>query len=532
MDDLLQMNRESLAGVTMISPSMMLQKSDVFTTGIVFVPVGLAHFAAATRAAGYATTVIDAFGSKPNQLREDGEFIVRGLTTQEILDRVEPASSAIFLYAINLTYHRALIQLCRELKKRLPATPLVILENSQAVTAYSLRKVQEEFYEAGADFVLTGEPELRGLELLEAIARQAPLESVRSIDGIGFRDAGKTYFSAPDRKIANLDAYPFPAWDLFPMENYWKLKYSHGPFTGKRYLPILTSRGCPYKCKFCVIPETNDLKWRSRTAKHVVDEMQYFGEKMGVKEFHFEDVDPTVNDKRTREICQEIIRRGLKISWKLVSGTKVETMKDESTVELMAQAGCDYISISPESGSPRVMELMDKSFKTDHAVKLIRKMNEVGIRSQACFVIGYPGEEDPDRELTRKMVHDMTQGGLDEIALFIVTPVPGSRIYDQFSGYSDYSQLNFSPSWRGDFERLNRFRIGLYRSFLLWKLRYHPLRLALQPFNFLRRRFQTKMEMVPYRALHTLWLIRKLKKRNQKTVMPLSEHGRSCDAVG
>jgi radical SAM superfamily enzyme YgiQ (UPF0313 family) len=293
---------------------------------------------------------------------------------------------------------------------------------------------------------------------------------------------------------------------LFPLLNYWRLRYAHGPLTADRYLPLLTSRGCPYPCRFCVIPETNSGRWRARSAANVVEEMDQHGRRFGVREFHIEDVDPTVNDPRTRAICEEILRRSLPVTWKIAAGTKVETLRDEATIDLMARAGCRYISISPESGSPRVLKLINKPFDLDHAVRLIERMNRVGICSQACFVLGFPGEEDADRQLTWNLVHDLTRVGVDEIALFVITPVPGAAVFGQFAGYRDFSELTFSPQWRADYRRLNRFRVALYRNFLGWKLRYHPGKLARQPFNFLRRRFETKMEMTPYRALHTALL--------------------------
>ena len=95
-------------------------------------------------------------------------------------------------------------------------------------------------------------------------------------------------------------------------------------------------------------------------------------------------------------------------------------------------------------------------------------------------------------------------GAYIEIVCFF--PVPGSGIYSQFSGYQSLSQLNFSPTWREDYEFLAHFRMRLYRNFLLWKMRYQTFKLLRQPFNFLFRNFETKMEMVPYRALKLKWL--------------------------
>jgi radical SAM superfamily enzyme YgiQ (UPF0313 family) len=152
---------------------------------------------------------------------------------------------------------------------------------------------------------------------------------------------------------------------------------------------------------------------------------------------------------------------------------------------------------------------MRKPFDLDHAVRLVRRMNQVGIRSQACFVLGFPGETAEDLQMTWEMVHDLTRKGVDEIALFIITPVPGSAIFDEFRGYESLSDMNFTPTWRDDYEDLSKFRLRLYGAFLLWKLRHYPGKIIRQAWNFLRRRFETKMEMVPYRALVLKWLDRK-----------------------
>lgn len=496
--------------VVLVNPNLMAQTDDLFTTGIVYAPVSLAWFAGSLREIGCEVLVVDAFGQRPNEFWTEGRFIFRGLLPEETASRVPSESLAVFVYAINLTYHTGILRTIAAIKRAAPKVPLVVMENTQAVTAYALAKVQEEFYEAGADYVLTGEAEERGIALLRALEQRAGNEVIGAIDGIGFRRKGRIRYSRPARMVADLNRLPLPAWDLFPMRNYWGLKYAHGPLTSDRYLPLLTSRGCPYQCRFCVIPETNNVRWRSRSAKSVVDEIEHFQRTMGVSEFHFEDVDPTISDKRTQEICREILTRGLKVIWKLCAGTKVETIRSEKTVELMARAGCRYISISPESGSPRVLKAINKPFDLAHAVRIVRKMKEVGIRSQACFVIGFPGEEDADREQTRRMARDLVRVGLDEIALFVITPVPGSAIFDQFDGYEDYSELHFSPTWRRDYAQLNRFRLRLYRQFLVWKLRYHPLAMARQTWNFLTRRFETKMEMTPFRALHTTLMLKGL----------------------
>ena len=486
--------------VTVINPCLVLLRADPLTTGIPYMPVSLAYAAAAARAAGHDVHVIDAFAERPLQYRLEGRVMVRGLTPGQVDQRVPDATALIVLYAGNLTCHHSLKEILVRLRQRRPHTPLLVMENTQAVTAYSLRRVMDELFDAGATYVLCGEAEERLPALLDCLKDGRP---PRDIDGIGWRDAEGTQFSPPTRQIAELDALPLPAWDLFPLQAYWSLRYAHGALERSRYLPLLTSRGCPYPCRFCVIPETNNLRWRGRAAEQVAAEMAHWHQALGVSEFHIEDVNPTIDEERTKAFCRELINWRLDVIWKIAAGTKVESIRSEETIELMARAGCRYISISPESGSPEVLKRINKPFDLEHAIRLIGRMRACGIRSQCCFVLGFPGETDADRRMTWAVVRRLVKQGADEIALFIVTPVPGSSLFGQLSGYTDYSQLNFSPTWREDFASLNRFRMRLYAAFLWWKLRYHPVALLAQPCRFAMRRFRTKMEMTPYRALHT-----------------------------
>jgi len=484
--------------VVLVNPNLTVQTSDPFTTGIVYMPIGLAYVAASLRASKITVKVIDAFAQKPRKVKRDAKFIILGLSYEETVNEIPANTSAVFVYAINLANHIATIGIVKAIKNKYPSLPVIILENTQAVTAYSLRYAAKDFYNAGANYILTGEGELRSVSIAKSIYyKKKPCQ-----DGLGSPD----FYTPPLNNISNLDGLPFPAWDLFPLENYWNLRFAHGPQKSRKYLPLLTSRGCPYSCKFCVTPSTSKKEWRLRSPKNVVDEIEFLVKKYKVMEFHIEDLNPTVSEERTQKICNEILDRGLNITWKIVSGTKIETIKSEKTIELMAKSGCRYISISPETGSENLLKTMNKSFDLGHAVKMVRRMHSEKIKSQACFVLGFPGETEKDLEMTWSLVKKLTQYGISEIALFIITPVPGSEIYKKLEGYNSLSELTFSPTWRRDYSNLNSFRLRLYFHFLLWKVRWHPLAVLRQVANFLMRKFETKMEMVPYRALVYKWL--------------------------
>ena len=172
---------------------------------------------------------------------------------------------------------------------------------------------------------------------------------------------------------------------------------------------------------------------------------------------------------------------------------------DEQSIDWLAKAGLSYLSCSPESGSPKVLKEMDKPFNHELALRLIRRLRKNGVTTQACFVLGFLNETDDDRQLTLNYIKQLTKAGVDEIALFIMTPIPGTFTFGKVSGYEDYSQLTFSPSWRTEFKKLSAFRTKAYIRFLLWKAVYNPLKLFKQPIDFLTRRFNTKMEMTAFR---------------------------------
>ena len=483
----------------LINPKLIINRKDRFTTGIVYLPIALAYINSILLKSKINTKIIDLFGSNPNKVKINQNKLELGNDIEKYDNILSERDAVYFLYANQVINHDNICEIIAYLNNKYPHNKIVLIENTQAVTAYSLRKVKNDFLKIGVDIIICGDPEIKVKNLYKKIAQNEDYSSINNI-------ITSSFDNSKNDNIEDIDELPFPEWHGFNLENYWSLKHAHGPFTKKKYMPILTSRGCPYACKFCVIPTTTYRRWRGRSAKNVVDEIEIIKNKYNVTEFHLEDLNPTVNEKRTIQICEELINRNLKINWKIVSGTKIESIKSLKTIDLMKKSGCTYISISPESGSAKVMQLIDKPFDLNHGKKIIQRMNLNKIKSQACFVLGFPGENDEDRMLTKKIIQEFTRNGLDEVAVFIITPIPGSEIYSKFSGFNSYSELNFSPIWRDDYRKLNKFRINLYRLFILNKLIFFPTKIFKQIFNFLFFNFETKMEMVPFKAMKLLAL--------------------------
>jgi anaerobic magnesium-protoporphyrin IX monomethyl ester cyclase len=471
-------------------------------TGIPFMPHMAAHFAGALLECGVEVQVLDSFGIDSNKVEVEEKFMFFGVSEDWIAAELDCDCKILFVYCRTIEDLISSERICSQVRKKRPEISICMFENIQTVNSFSLKEIIGDFLLKGiVDLGIMGEPERRGRQILEVLT-SANLEKLHDIEGVAFLESksSEVIFTKPEVFNVDLDLLPMPAWELFNLSGYWSCGYSHAPAKlGDRFLPILTSRGCPYRCTFCVSPAINP-KWRSRSASNVVDEMAYFVEKLGVTDFHVSDLDPTISEQRTIDISNEIISRDLKIDWKIAQGTKIETIKNKSTLDLMYQSGCKFFSFSPESGSMRMLEIMNKKFDKSHALDLTRHMNKIGMRTQACFIAGVPGELKKDRKESIKYVRELVKAGVDEIAVTIFTPIPGAALGNSLAGFSHYSELSHSPAWRSDYTTINRFRYRMYLTFFLFKIVKHPRKVASEIFRLFSRNFETKMEMSIYKV--------------------------------
>jgi anaerobic magnesium-protoporphyrin IX monomethyl ester cyclase len=493
------------APVTIIVPPVVCHDLDPHT-GIPFMPHIAASLAGTLRAEGHRVQVLDSFGIDSVRTEViDKEFLLIGLPVDVLVQRVRPDAAAAFIYCRTMSEFIAVEKLIRLLRQYRPAARIILFENIQAVVSYSLKETARPLLAQGVDCILQGEGEDRAGDLVRRLGGGA---SIADVPGISFLNDAGQLIQTPDAEfVQTLDDLPLPAWDLFDLDGYWSARFAHAPIRrGQRFLPLLTSRGCPFGCTFCIAPTLNP-RWRPHSPRRVVDEIEHFHNTLGVTDFHISDLNPTVNEARTREICREILRRGLKISWKLAQGTKIETLTERQTLELMARSGCEYVSFSPETGSPRLLEIMNKPFDHAHALKMARIMHQLDIRMQAVFLVGVPGETAEDRRLSLAYSTKLLRAGVDEISAVIFTPLPGAKLAKAMKGFEHYSQCTPSPNWRSDYRHLCRHRMRMYRNLVRQQLLYHPQKLLREIFNVLTLSFQTKMEMSLHKQLK-LWLLR------------------------
>ena len=485
-------NRIIVTELILIRPPVVHLKKD-FYGSIPGIPAGLAYLAASARQSGIDTDIIDAYGLAPRRFYTFREnYRARGLTPQEIATRVAQSDSIPGISVHCATEHTMTLHIIRAIKKEKPGTPVV-------VGGYHATFLPGEFIEGGADYVVLGEGEKRLPELIRCLGNGGDpdyIEGVASRKGINAREEIYT---------TDLDLQPFAAVDLLPLENYWKLGYSHGPFAG-RYMNILTSRGCPYTCAFCQAPAMCGGRWLAKSAERVLEEIRYHIDRYGVRDFHIQDENFAISRKRVEKICWGLIEKNYGITFCFPSGLKMETLDDE-LLELLINAGCRYFSLSPETGSQRVLELMGKTANIEKVPGLIQKAASMGTSTCTFFVTGYPGETDDDRKQTKRYINQLARKGVDEVIMPILTPFPATDAMNEPSlqGFCEYDELCFSPVWRKDYKPLNRYRSGVYLNFYATRLFFHPLRVLRQLVNVLTGKAATKSEMTARRIFMDLF---------------------------
>ncbi len=219
---------------------------------------------------------------------------------------------------------------------------------------------------------------------------------------------------------AGLDTIAFPARDLFPNDeyiDYWKRR------TGSATTTVFTTRGCPFRCEFCS-NAVFGISYRERTSSNVLDEVEE-ALSFGYDRIHFADDVFTLNKERVHGICKEIKKRGLDFKWECLG--RVDSI-DKDMAAAMKEAGCDRIFFGIESGSDRILKVMNKKITVKDAGKAVGSAHAAGLRTGAFFILCYPGEDDGT---VLDTIRFATSLPVDYLSFTVPYPLPGTALYER-----------------------------------------------------------------------------------------------------
>ncbi|MCU1322812.1 MAG: Radical domain protein [Acidobacteriaceae bacterium] len=283
----------------------------------------------------------------------------------------------------------------------------------------------QEYLEAGAEFVVSGEGEATLEELLTALrdgAHNSDASWRSKIAGVAYLDEQKYFRQNPSRaQIADLDSQPWPARHAIDVQRYvdtWRTHHQQGSVN------FITARGCPYKCRWCshqVYGQTH----RRRNPIRVVDEVEWLLQRYNPDIVWVSDDVFTINHEWIRQYATEMRRRNLRIPFECIS--RADRLNEEM-LDLLAELGCFRIWIGSESGSQRLLDSMDRGVKVEQVQRAVEMSRARNIQSGMFLMWGYEGEEMQDIEAT---IRHVSKTKPDVFFTTVSYPIKGTPYYQQ-----------------------------------------------------------------------------------------------------
>lgn len=280
----------------------------------------------------------------------------------------------------------------------------------------------EAYLRAGADFILVGEGEHTLADLLQTLNGRSGVNTA-DLPGIAYLgDDGNPVTTGRRPVIRHVDDLPLPAWDLIDLDRYRQIwRRRHGRFA----LNMVTTRGCPYHCNWCAKPIWGQ-RYNARSPESVVEELVTLREFGDIDYIWFMDDIFGLKSRWISRFADLLQSAEIKIRFKCLS--RPDLLLRDGEVESLARAGCDIVWMGAESGSQKILDLMEKGTKVEEIPASCEKLREHGIRAGLFIQFGYPGETRDDIRATLKMIRRVMP---DELGISVSYPLPGTRFYDR-----------------------------------------------------------------------------------------------------
>jgi len=293
-----------------------------------------------------------------------------------------------------------------------------------------------------ADYVVRGEGEDTLVELLEYLNAGKPLDSIK---GLSFKNSNHEIVHNPPRELLkDLNEAPIPDFSLVYK---WAEK--------AKALPIATSRGCPFACKFCSVIPMFGRQYRFKSIERVIEELKAASSHKG--HVFFIDDNFAANKKRTKSLLQAIIDNKIKIEWS--AQVRTDVAKDTELLDLMKKAGCFAVYIGFESINPATLSLYNKGQGIEDIENSIRAVKSHSIRIHGMFVLG---SDTDDIETIRNTATFAKKLDIDSIQFMMLTPLPGTPVFEELKSsgrliHTDWSKYDahhavFEPKLMTAFE--------------------------------------------------------------------------------
>ena len=426
-------------------------------------------------------------------LRERGYRNVRLLDMRP--DRLEPAAvmeevrrfRPRLLGLSSLSYEAETVTAIVEATRRLDPTIHIALGGP-----FPSSMKEKTFDLAAADSVCVGEGERVILRLADAVAsgELPPAEGEGVVPGLLLRGREASAAARDLSYIEDLDTLPLPAWDMLDLAKYFGIANFNYFLRNPRYMSVMTTRGCPYRCAYC--HNVHGKTFRKRGVDHVMREIRALVRDHGIREIHFIDDSFNLDLRRAKAIFDELAKLRPRLTLAFPNGLRCDRIDEEFLVKARA-AGAYKINYAVETASPRLQKMIRKNLDLERVREMIRVGDRLDILGHGFFMLGFPSETEDEMRLTMDYAFSSR---LHTANFFVVQPFEGTDIHEMFrerhpemvneAGKFDYYRANFEI-YEIPRARLQRLVKEAHLRFFLdpWRV-MRLVRLVPRPFDLLR----------------------------------------------
>jgi magnesium-protoporphyrin IX monomethyl ester (oxidative) cyclase len=386
-------------------------------------PLGLMYIAAVLDKAGYKAEILDAFMTDSSFLKV-GDTIEVGMPYGRIREEIRRRKPDIVGVTNPFTCQVENAIRVGNIAKEVDPSILTVVGGPH-VTAVPVEFLEEA---ENIDMAVIGEGEYT---MLDIVRFSEGYKKISEVHGIAYRKDEAIALNSPRPFIKNLDELPYPAYHLVEMERYLNPKKIEYRSFKDRAISMITSRGCPFNCSFCSVHLHMGKTFRAHSADYVIDHIAHVVDKYRVRTIFFEDDNLTFDLKRFETICDKIIEKNIRFNWETPNGVRADYLT-LSLLKKMKKSGCQSVFFGIESGDQFVLDnIIGKSLKLKDVIRVARMCKDIGLKTGAFYIIGFPGEKKENMlktvELALRLRREFDVG----MHLFFATPSYGTRLYEE-----------------------------------------------------------------------------------------------------
>ncbi len=365
--------------------------------------IGLGYIAGALSQKGFKTKVLDLNNYRVEKPKE----LLRYVVTEFFPD-------LIGFSVQSLTY-----KLSIELAKFLSTFSNIPIVFGGVHTSVDIEKILK--YHECVDFLVIGEGEITLCELAKKLNSNT-IEEISSINGLVYRAENGTIIINPPRNlIRDLDEIPFPKYDLFGIKQI-------------THYTLLTSRGCPYTCSFCLASKLLNRTWRPQKPIHLIEEIKQAKKQYNIRSFNIMDDNFTLKPERVWEFCELYLKENLDIPWECSNGIRGDKMNFE-LLKKKKEAGCFSVSLGLESFDQEVFSRIKKKETIEDIVHAVKILKELDIKVIGFFIIGLPVDT---YEKTMYSYRRSLEMRFNRTVWQTLIPFPGTDVFEWVKHYGNY----------------------------------------------------------------------------------------------